>query len=94
MERDVCGFVLSIVIPLNQPLMDEASARHVLAKQQQQQQQLPEIAPVATLPPVENPDLQDEEEVDRVCVENTEACAEAQKSVMPDMLRLEGCIGR
>eukprot|EP00752_Nemacystus_decipiens_P002826 g2634.t1 len=88
MERDVRGFVLSIVVPLNQPLMDEASAGHLLAKQKQQ---LSEIAPVGTVPPIENPDLK-EAEVDRVCLENAEACAVVQKSVMPEMLRLEDCI--
>ena len=78
-------------MPHNQPLIDEASARHSLAKKRQQLP--PEAAPVAAVPSIENQKLQDAE-VDRICLENAEACVETHKTVMPDMLRLEGCIAR
>ena len=93
LEQDVSGFVLSLSVQLIQPFLDEASARHVLAKQQQQQQPS-EVAPVSTLPPVKNPDLlRDADEVDRACLDNAKACGDAQKkSVLPEMLRLEGCL--
>lgn len=92
MEQDVSGFVLSLSVQLIQPFLDEASARHVLAKQQQQPPS--EVAPVTTLPPAKNPDLlRDADEVDRACLDNAKACGDAQKkSVLPEMLRLEGCI--
>eukprot|EP00903_Cladosiphon_okamuranus_P019499 g17932.t1 len=90
-EQDVCGFLLSVVVPLNKPLMYETSVGHVLATKQQQRQ-LPEVAPVSTIPNVEHQGLRDEDEADRVCLKNIEACAEEQKSVMPEMLRLAECI--
>ena len=80
-------------VRVNQQFFDEASVRgqEPLAKQQQ----LPQVAPVATILPIEIPDLQGAEEVDRVCLDNVRACAEVQEeSVLPEMLRLEGCIKR
>lgn len=95
MERDLCGFVLSLTLHVNRPYFYEASAGHVLAAKQQQQQQLSEVAPAGgTRPPIENPDLQSVE-VDRVCLDNAKACGEAQKkNVLPEMLSVEECIGR
>lgn len=94
MEQDVCGFVLAVTLRVTQPFIDETGVGQVFVAKQQQQQLSGVVMPVvATRPPFQSPDVQDAEEVDRVCVENAEACAEVQKkSVMPEMLRLEECI--
>lgn len=89
MEQDVCGFVLSVTLRVNQPFIDEAVVGHVFVAKQQH---LSEVNLVATRPPTENLHLQDAE-VDRICLDNVEVCAEVHKKhVMPEMLRLEECI--
>lgn len=86
-ERDVCAFLLAVNMRVNQPFLDETTVDHWFVAKQQQ---LSQKAPVATLPPVDNPDLLRGAEVDRVCLGNVEACEEVQKkSVLPEMLRLE-----
>lgn len=86
MERDICGLVLSTDVRVHQPFVDEAGIdRLFIAKHASK------VTPVATRIPSENPDLQDAE-VERVCFDNFEASAEAQKGVLSEMLRLEESI--
>lgn len=89
MERDICDLVLSVHVLANQPFVDEKGVGHVFAAKQQHASK---VAPAATLPPTDNPGLL-YPEVDRVCLDNVEACAEVQrKSLLPEMLRVEESI--
>lgn len=94
MEQDVCGLVLSIDVRVHQPFVDETGVGRVLVANYEH---VSKVTPVPTVPSIENPDLQNpglqDAEVDRICLDNVEVCAEVhRKSVMPQMLRLEECI--
>lgn len=80
--------MLSIDVRVHQPLVDETCTDRVFIAYHASK-----FAPVvATRPLADIPGLQQDEEVDRVCLENVEACAEVQKTVLPEMLRLEASI--
>ena len=72
---------------VHQPLVDETCTDRVFIAYHASQ-----VAPVATRRPADNPDLLQDAEVDRVCLDNVEACTEVQKTVLPEMLRLEESI--
>lgn len=74
MERDVCDLVISVNLRISQPFVDETRIGHVLVAKTQHASK---VAPVATLPPHDNPNLQDAE-ADRIFRHNIEAFTEAQ----------------
>lgn len=74
-------------LQINRPFSDETGANRVFSAMQQHSSK---VAPVAPRPPVENVNLHNAEELDRICLANVKACEEAQKkSVLPELLRLE-----